>query len=127
MPITIIFFFLTLLLLLAAGALLCALAIQSSRNHGAGQAFFHGMNAALRDSGFQTGPNRQRLEYYRWSAMPGACEEAREREQRPAMDIVDWMAEGLPGTPEMRDKCGQDCRCRLIPERRRATHHNPPG
>jgi hypothetical protein len=125
---TIIFFILILILLLTTTVLLVVMALSSERRSDPfWQTLLNGFNHALRDSGFQEPSHKQKVPYFRWIPGPGACEESHQRAHWPSMDIIDWMKEGLPGTPEMRNKCGQQCHCRLINAPKESRKHNPPG
>jgi len=82
----------------------------------------HGFHNALNRYGL--GPHRPRydVELYIWE--PGEnivcqqCDVCQDRQEWAPMDIADWMAEGLPGTPETDCNCGQHCQCHL-------TRYNP--
>lgn len=128
MPVTIIFYFLILILLVTTTILLCLWTIGYwPKNQELWLPLGDGMKHALRDSGLHIPAQKSKVHYYRWIPGPDACDEAWTRVHWPSMDIVDWMKEGLPGTPEMKRKCGQDCQCRLMSAPREMKKHNPPG
>lgn len=61
------------------------------------------------------------VELYKWvtAGDSAVCADCLERASWAPMDIVDWMKEGLPRTPEADTACGENCRCRLILTQRR--------
>ena len=75
----------------------------------------NGFREALRGCGFLT-PKRYMSELWKWETMQDedVCEDCQERASWPAMDIADWMKEGMPGTPEAETRCGENCRCQLV-------------
>ena len=56
------------------------------------------------------------IELWKWETMhdENVCQDCLERSTWPAMDIADWMKEGMPRTPEAETKCSENCRCQLV-------------
>ena len=88
----------------------------------------NGFKEGLKGSGLYTHPKCP-VELWTWQTMDDehVCEDCLDRSQWPAMDIADWMKEGLPRTPEAETHCGQNCRCQLIPFKKNISsrkHHS---
>ena len=64
----------------------------------------------------KTSNRNYQIELWKWETMHDAdvCEDCLERSSWPAMDIADWMKEGMPRTSEAETKCGENCRCQLV-------------
>ena len=75
-----------------------------------------GFHHGLRQCGLTISKKKLPIELWKWQTMDDedVCADCLERATRPAMDIADWMKEGLPGTPEAYTECGESCRCELV-------------
>ena len=80
-----------------------------------GKIIANGFREALRICGFFI-PRNYPVELWVWETMQDdeVCEACLERGSWPAMDIADWMKQGMPGTPEANTHCKNKCRCQLI-------------
>ena len=87
----------------------------------------NGMRQAFLGCGFSFQKTRHPVELYSWQTMDDedVCEDCLERASRPAMDIADWIKEGLPRTPEAGTKCGKNCRCELIQAENKTSSPSP--
>lgn len=74
-----------------------------------------GFKQAWRQPGLVPPRRRYPVELYIWDICEECedCEECQERASWEPMDIADWMAEGLPGTPEAAVDCDHECHCQL--------------
>lgn len=96
--------------------------IKEIRNDGALLTLIAGIKNALKDCGFYLRNRNYSIDLYRWvidNEDEEICDESYERAQWPAMDIADWMKEGLPRNAQGETLCGRDCNCRLILERKK--------
>jgi len=61
--------------------------------------------------------SRYPLDLWVWETNGEAdvCDECLDRASWPPMDIVEWIKEGLPRTPECDTHCGEKCRCQIVP------------
>ncbi len=81
-----------------------------------------GIKEGLRGCGFAIKKSRYPLELYKWKTKNDkhVCVDCQERATWPAMDIADWMKQGLPNTKEASTCCNypshkeKRCRCELI-------------
>ena len=75
-----------------------------------------GFHHGLRQCGITIPNKKLPVELWKWQTMEDEdmCEDCLERSRWPAMDIADWMKEGLPGTPEAKTQCQENCRCGLV-------------
>ena len=84
----------------------------------------NGFKEAFRWFGFTVDKPRLPVELYTWVTCDDdeVCADCQERASWPAMDIADWMKEGLPRTPEACTRCDEDCRCELVRDQSRKPH-----
>ena len=56
------------------------------------------------------------VELYKWIILDDedVCDECLKKASLPAMDIADWMKEGLPEDPPPYSACGGECKCKLV-------------
>lgn len=75
-----------------------------------------GFRQGLRQCGLLIAKKKCSVELWKWQAMDDedVCEDCLQRASWPAMDIADWMKEGLPRTPEAQTECEEHCRCELV-------------
>jgi len=75
-----------------------------------------GFKEGLKGCGFVFSKSGNIVELYHWvtSEDEDVCEECQQKAHMKPMDIPDWMKEGLPGTPEARTLCEENCRCKLV-------------
>ena len=76
----------------------------------------NGFRQGLRHCGVNLSKKKCPVELWKWETMKDedVCEDCLERTSWPPMDIVDWMKEGVPRTPEADTYCSPNCRCELI-------------
>ena len=76
----------------------------------------NGLPAGLKDIGSNNPRHNYQAELWKWETMhdENVCKDCLERSTWPAMDIADWMKEGMPRTPEAETKCSENCRCQLV-------------
>ncbi|MBP9853422.1 MAG: hypothetical protein KBD53_00985 [Candidatus Omnitrophica bacterium] len=105
------------ILFFAAAIFLLYQYFKSLINDGSFHVMKHGLNKPFKNSQFDTKANHNQytLELYKWSINEGenVCEEALDRAAWPAMDIADWMKEGLPRSSDGTSLCGRNCQCKL--------------
>jgi len=118
MTLTIILWLLTLIVFIAITIILGCNIIYHPNFRTNLRILITGVKLGLHTSGLQAPHPKKDIIIYKWIPTENACDEAFDRADMPAKDIIDWMEEGLPRTPEMRQKCGQNCHCRLIAVRR---------
>ena len=104
------------ILFLASAVFLIYYLFRLSRHDRSLPVFFAGIKTALKDCGFHFKNRSYSLELYKWAINENeeVCEESLDRASWPAMDIADWMKEGLPRDAEGHSLCGKDCDCKLI-------------
>jgi len=75
-----------------------------------------GIFEAFRNCGLIFKKRNNRVELYQWVTAEdeSVCSNCYQRSLMAPMDIIDWMEEGLPRTPEARTLCKENCRCSLI-------------
>ena len=85
---------------------------------------WEGFNEGLKGCGLCMKKQKYPVELWEWVTMDDedVCDDCLERASLPAMDIADWMKEGMPGTEEAQTECGKNCRCRLVPYKPKVTH-----
>jgi len=109
--------FILRILFFAVAAFLIYYYIKSLSNDGAFEALKNGIKSACQGFRFdeKTKDNSYSIELYKWSINENdeVCEEALERATWPAMDIADWMKEGLPRSADGTSLCGRNCQCKL--------------
>ena len=85
-----------------------------------------GFHHGLRQCGLTISKKKLPVELWKWQTMDDeeVCPDCLHRAAWPAMDIADWMKEGLPGTSEAQTECGENCRCGLVlyEQKRNALH-----
>lgn len=78
----------------------------------------NGFRTALCQCGLGPQRSRYEIELFVWESDDNVvcrqCDVCQERKEWPPMDIADWMAEGIPRTPEADCECGEHCQCRLV-------------
>jgi len=86
-----------------------------------------GIKEGLKGCGFILKKDQFIVEFYKWVTMgdENVCDDCSERAHWEAMDIADWMKEGLPRTPECNTECGENCRCELILYKSRVSTKKP--
>jgi len=104
-----------LLAFLFSGAILLKHLLHKPGAQNSWQSLFSGFKDGLRGSGLLF-KKRYPVDLYIWEVLNEelVSDECLERSTWPPMDIADWMAEGLPGTPESGIGCGENCYCRLV-------------
>ena len=113
----ILFWLFCLILFIACGYLLLRSLLLYPPSQTAIKTFAQGFKEGLKGAGFLFPRKSYAIELFKWETMEDddVCEDCLERASWPAMDIADWMKEGLPRTPEADTRCGGQCRCELIP------------
>ncbi|MGE0267854.1 MAG: hypothetical protein AB7S78_05310 [Candidatus Omnitrophota bacterium] len=105
------------ILFFAAAAFLIYYYFKNLNHDGAFDTFKNGIKTAFKDCGFnvKTKDSGYSIELYKWTINENdeVCEEALDRATWPAMDIADWMKEGLPRSADGTSLCGRNCRCKL--------------
>lgn len=104
------------ILFFAAAVTLIYFYVKSLKSDGSIDIFKNGLKSALADCGFLFGSKKDiPIEVYKWTIneRDDVCEESLDRATWPAMDIADWMKEGLPRYSDGSSLCGRDCRCKL--------------
>lgn len=99
-------------------ALLCYYYVYTLQKEGTFRIFKNGLKSAFKDCGFNvahTPGSKYSIDLYKWTINEHEeiCEESLERASWPAMDIADWMQEGLPRSSDGTSLCGRDCQCKL--------------
>lgn len=99
-------------------AVLCYYYVLTLKKEGTFRIFKHGLRSALKDCGFhmQNAPGQKySIDLYKWTINEHEeiCEDSLDRATWPAMDIADWMKEGLPRASDGTSLCGRDCQCKL--------------
>ncbi len=99
-----------------AAAFLVFYYLKSLKSDGFFDIFKNGWLSALKDCGFRFSDQKNYpIDVYKWTIneRDDVCEESLDRTTWPAMDIADWMKEGLPRYSDGSSLCGRDCRCKL--------------